>query len=133
MKQRKGRIAVCLAAGSVIAVAIVVVLGEWRGAVAQGIPYAGQDIAPVYEGWHDKPDGTIDLIFGYFNRNQEQELDIPVGLDNTFEPGGTDLGQPTHFYPRRNRFVFRVQVPKDFGKKELVWTLTSNGKKNTAY
>jgi hypothetical protein len=29
--------------------------------------------------------------------------------------------------------VFRITVPKDFGKKELVWTLVSNGKKNTAY
>ena len=31
------------------------------------------------------------------------------------EPGGPDQGQPTHFLPRRNRFVFRIRVPKDFG------------------
>src|SRR5262249_20293193 len=42
-------------------------------------------------------------------------------------------GQPTHFYPRRNRFIFKIRVPKDFGKKELVWTLKTNGKTNTAY
>ena len=29
--------------------------------------------------------------------------------------------------PRRNRFVFRVPVPADFGANEVVWTLTANG------
>jgi hypothetical protein len=29
--------------------------------------------------------------------------------------------------------VFRVRVPKDFGNRELVWTLTSNGKTEKAY
>jgi autonomous glycyl radical cofactor GrcA len=43
-------------------------------------------------------------------------------------PGGPDLGQPTHFLPRRNRFVFRVAVPKNFTEKdELIWTLTAHG------
>ena len=119
-------------AGAVVAL-IVVASGGSPGLAAQGIPASGQDVAPVYEGWHDNPDGTKDLIFGYFNRNQTQEVDVPVGLDNSLEPGGPDQGQPTHFFPRRNRFLFRVRVPKDFGKKEIVWTLTSNGKKNTAY
>jgi hypothetical protein len=49
------------------------------------------------------------------------------------EPGGPDLGQPAHFFPRRNRFVFTVHVPKDFGKKEIVWTLTSKGRTDKAY
>ena len=26
---------------------------------------------------------------------------MPIGADNTIEPGGPDQGQPTHFYPRR--------------------------------
>ena len=43
-------------------------------------------------------------------------------------PEGPDRGQPTNFFPRRNRFVFQVHVPKDFGTKELVWTLTSTGR-----
>jgi hypothetical protein len=72
-------------------------------------------------------------VFGYFNRNWEEEIDLPIGPDNTVEPGGADQGQPTHFFPRRNRFVFRVRVPKDFGKQELVWTLTSHGKTERAY
>ncbi len=40
---------------------------------------------------------------------------------------GGDLGQPTHFMPRRHKDVFRVRVPKDFGEKKLTWTLVSHG------
>jgi hypothetical protein len=29
--------------------------------------------------------------------------------------------------------VFRVRVPKDFGKKELVWTVTAHGKTERAH
>ena len=35
------------------------------------------------------------------------------------------MGQPTHFYPRRNPFLFTIDVPADFGDKEVVWTLNS--------
>jgi hypothetical protein len=73
------------------------------------------------------------MLFGYMNRNWEEELDIPIGANNSFSPGLPDQGQPTHFYPRRNRFVFKVKVPKDWGTKELVWTLTAYGKTEKAY
>jgi len=96
-------------------------------------PTTGLNIAPVYEGWEQNADGSFDLIFGYFNRNWNEWIDVPVGIANTVEPGGPDQGQPTHFLPRRNQFVFRVRVPKDFGDRELVWTLTSNGKTEKAY
>src|SRR5947209_8855227 len=89
---------------------------------------SGQNIVPVYEGWEKNPDGSFNVVFGYFNRNFEEEVDAPVGPDNNIEPGGTDQGQPTHFYPRRTRFLFRIRLPKDFGNKELVWTITSHGK-----
>jgi hypothetical protein len=124
------RLAITLAAASI---ALVLVVGLVPGLGAQGIPYKGADISPVYEGWRTLKDGSLELMFGYFNRNQEEELDIPLGPDNHIEPGGPDQGQPTHFYPRRNRFVFHIIVPKDFGKKELVWTLTGNGRTNTVY
>ncbi len=94
---------------------------------------SGQNIAPVYEGWEENPDGSFNLVFGHFNRNWEEEIDLPIGPNNHIEPGGPDQGQPTHFLPRRNRFLFRVRVPKDFGNKELVWTLTSHGKTERAY
>jgi len=93
----------------------------------------GQNIAPAYEGWEKNADGSFDLVFGYMNRNWEEVLDIPIGPDNTIEPGGPDQRQPTRFYPRRNRFTFRIRVPADFGNKELVWTLTSNGRTERAY
>ncbi len=67
------------------------------------------------------------------NTNWLQEFDIPVGPENSIEPGGPDQGQPTHFYPRRSPFLFTVKVPKDIGTKELIWTLTSNGKTEHAY
>src|SRR4029077_17609152 len=55
------------------------------------------------------------------------------GPDNAIEPGGPDRGQPTHFQPRRNRFMFRVRVPKDWGDKEMVWSLTTQGVARKAY
>jgi len=73
------------------------------------------------------------MIFGYMNKNWEEEIDVPIGAENQIMPGGPDQGQPTHFYPRRNRFVFKVRVPKDWGDKELVWTLTAHGKTMKAY
>jgi len=103
------------------------------GAALAQQPSTGSNIAPVYEGWEQNADGSYDLIFGYFNRNWNERIDVPAGAGNTIEPGGPDQGQPTHFLPRRNQFVFRVRVPKDFGNRELVWTLTSNGKTEKAY
>lgn len=93
----------------------------------------GLNIAPVFEGWERNTDGSFNLVFGYYNRNWDEEIDVPPGPNNNVEPGGPDQGQPTHFYPRRSRFMFRVRVPKDFGKKDVVWTLTTNGRTERAY
>ena len=94
---------------------------------AQQLSYTkGQNISPAYEGWEQGADGAKYFLFGYMNRNWEEEIDVPVGADNGFSAGGADQGQPTHFLPRRNRFVFRVKVPSTFTEKdELVWTLTT--------
>ena len=94
---------------------------------------AGQNVVPVFEGWERNADGSFNMVFGYMNRNYEEQVDIPVGPNNGIEPGGVDQNQPTHFYPRRQQFVFKVKVPKDWGKKDLVWTLTSRGKTEKAY
>ena len=93
----------------------------------------GQTLSPSYEGWMPNDDGSFTMYFGYMNSNWLQEFDIPIGPDNTIEPGGPDQGQPTHFYPRRSPFLFTLRVPKDFGTKELIWTLTANGKTARAY
>src|SRR5262249_22218327 len=112
---------------------------------AQSPSYSkGQNVAPAYEGWEQAPDGTKYFVFGYMNRNWEEEIDVPVGPDNGVSVGGNrgagpsgvdaDQGQPTHFLPRRNRFVFKVRVPGSFTEKdELVWTLTTHGKTEKAY
>lgn len=102
---------------------------------AQSLSYnSGQNVAPGYEGWEEDADGSKYFLFGYMNRNWEEELDVPVGAANSFAPGNPDQGQPTHFLPRRNRFVFRVKVPATFtAKDELVWTLTTNGVTEKAY
>ncbi len=93
----------------------------------------GQNISPAFEGWEKNTDGSFNIVFGYENRNWDEELDIPVGPENDIEPGGPDQGQPTHFLPRRNRFTFRVRVPADFGQTELIWTLTAHGVTEKAY
>jgi len=94
----------------------------------------GQPISAAYEGWEVDPDGSKYFIFGYMNKNWEEEMDVPVGPDNGFAPGPADRGQPTHFFPRRNRYVFRVPVPSQFTERdELIWTLTTHGRTSKAY
>jgi hypothetical protein len=105
------------------------------GAHAQSLSYnSGQNIAPSYEGWEEDADGTKYFVFGYHNRNWEEEIDIPAGPDNGFSPGPADRGQPTHFLPRRNRFIFRVKVPAGFTERdELIWTITAHGETEKAW
>jgi hypothetical protein len=94
---------------------------------------SGQVVSPAYEGWRANDDGSLTMVFGYMNQNWLEEFDIPIGPDNSIEPGGPDQGQPTHFYPRRNPFLFTIRVPKDLGDKELIWTIKTNGKTERAY
>lgn len=94
---------------------------------------SGQDIQPYFEGWIKNADGTFDMVFGYFNRNWKEEPIVPAGAQNSVEPGGPDKGQPTFFLPRRQGWVYRVRVPANFAKQQVVWTITAHGKTNTAY
>ncbi len=124
-----------------VAVAFAMVLGLSlsRAALAQvevdnNFKFSsGQDVQPAFEGWSRNPDGSFSLHFGYLNRNWIEELSIPVGPSNSIEPGGPDRGQPTFFYTRTQRNLFSVVVPKDWGKKEVVWTITANGKTQKAF
>ena len=93
----------------------------------------GQDVVPTFEGWLRNTDGSFTFVFGYFNRNFQEEPAIPAGPDNKLEPGAADQDQPTFFLPRRQSFVYRVSVPKDWGSKELVWSLTVHGRTEKAY
>src|SRR5260221_13682697 len=88
----------------------------------------GASLTGAYEGWFENPDGTRSFLVGYYNRNTVQELDVPIGPNNRIEPGGPDLGQPTHFLPGRRTGMFVVAVPKEFTKDQrFTWTLTANG------
>lgn len=118
---------------SLSVLAALVVLVAATEARAQIQYNRGQNIAPVFEGWERNPDGTFNMVFGYMNRNYQEMPHVPTGPDNSFEPGPADRGQPTSFYTRRQQFVFRVQVPADWGDKDLIWTLTSNGRTDQAF
>jgi autonomous glycyl radical cofactor GrcA len=117
----------------VLASLVVLLSCQVVGAQTRFTYSSGQSVSPAYEGWWPNGDGSFTLFFGYMNSNWLQEFDIPIGPDNNIEPGGPDQGQPTHFFPRRNPFLFTIRVPKEFGSKELVWTITANGKSERAY
>ena len=119
-----------------------------QGTQSQVMYLSGQAVQPTYEGYDRNPDGSHTMFFGYLNRNHEEQPHIPIGPDNFFSVlnAGETLGsqdgwqaspvndreQPTHFYARRQKFVFGVTVPEDFGERALVWTLRRGGETHTA-
>jgi hypothetical protein len=121
-----------VAPAAAVLVALFVAAGT-AGAQTRFSYSSGQPLEPAYEGWAKNPDGSYTMYFGYMNTNWQQEFDIPIGPDNHFEPGNPDMGQPTHFQPRRNPFLFTFTAPKDLGNKEIIWTLTANGQTRKAY
>ena len=100
-----------------------VVLSGQRIAIPEPRRGAGDSITGAFEGWYYNQDGSRSFLIGYYNRNGRQELDVPIGPNNRIEPGGPDMGQPTHFEPGRHYGVFGIVVPKDYGTKKLTWTL----------
>jgi hypothetical protein len=123
---------------AVAMLASVIAIGSWAtvgsGQAPQGNPQlpgaplggSGEAIFPAFEAWGPVKDGTNTILVGYFNRNKAA-LDIPVGPNNRLEPGGPDMGQPTHFLPGRHYGTFSIQTPKDFGNKKITWTIVANG------
>ena len=112
--------------------ALAVVLGAAAEVRAQADPQnflfsSGQAIQPFFDGWSHHPEGGFDMHFGYLNRNYVEDLHVPVGAANRMAPGEPDQGQPTYFYPRTNRRVFRVRVPADWGERRLEWQVTVDG------
>jgi len=92
----------------------------------------GAGVTGAYEGWYTAKDGSRWFVVGYYNRNSRQVLEVPVGPDNRIEPGGPDMGQPTHFLPGRQYGMFAVPVPKAFTENDrLTWTLVANGQSSS--
>jgi hypothetical protein len=100
------------------------------GVLAEPVVNSGGPIYAAFEGFGPLKDGRTALLLGYFNRNRTQHVDIPIGPDNSIEPGGPDYGQPTHFLTGRQHGMFAIVVPKDFGTKKLSWTINADGHKN---
>src|SRR5580704_11204737 len=109
--------------------ALALPIACWGQLPLPGEPFhnAGNSITGALEGWFPNPDGSFSILVGYYNRNLQQPIDVPIGPSNRIEPGGPDRGQPTHFVPGRQWGLFVVTVPKDFGKNKMTWTLTANG------
>ena len=125
----RGRSRIIGAAGAAAVLAVSLAFP----AAAQERWKRGQNVQPVFEGWERNDDGSFTMVFGYLNRNYEEQPIIPVGPHNRFEPGEADRGQPTHFYNRRQQFVFTVRVPADWeAERDLVWTVTHNGRTDRA-
>ena len=88
----------------------------------------GTSITAAYEGWFNNADGTHNFLIGYYNRNNTQAVDVPIGPNNRMEPNGPDLGQPTHFLPGRQTGVFLVTMPKEYtAAQRFTWSITVNG------
>lgn len=87
----------------------------------------GRTVTPAYEGWYENDDGTYSLSFGYFNRNTDEILEIPLGPDNMLEPSVFGQNQPTRFEEGRHWGTFVVRVPADFENQEVTWTLRMRG------
>jgi hypothetical protein len=96
---------------------------------------SGDVVGPMFNGWIKNEDNSVQMIFGFVNKNREEIIDIPLGPDNHIEPAQFDGGQPTHFpvYSRggfvgmQERGVFAVTVPAEMAGTEVVWTLTHAG------
>jgi len=116
-----------LLASSALVGATLPVNGQSGQLPMEPLHTSGQNVTAAYEGWFKNPDGSFSLLFGYFNRNLKEELDIPIGDNNRFGPGPADQGQPTHFLPRRQWGFFTVTVPQNFGTEKVTWTIVSNG------
>jgi hypothetical protein len=86
----------------------------------------GLGVSPVYEGWYEQ-DGVKYVLFGYYNRNLEEVVNVPVGPGNKVEPGPVDQAQPTRFFPGRHYGVFGVALPRDKQGTEVRWTLSAGG------
>jgi hypothetical protein len=117
-----------------LGIGLALVLGVSGTISAQDLPMApkrgaGDGVTGAFEGWFPNQDGSYTFLLGYYNRNKDEVVDVPLGPNNQIQPGGPDMGQPTHFLAGGRQWGnFTIKVPKDFGDKKLTWTLTSNGK-----
>jgi len=130
-----GGLALVLALGAAAPMAAQPISGQFPLAP---IPSHGDLVAPYFDGWWTNPDGTHTFSFGFFNRNREELVEIPVGENNFLTPAQFNGMQPETFpvvsyggfSGRRERGAFGVTVPADF-TGDVVWTIVHNGQTHT--
>ncbi len=68
-----------------VALGVVMLVLPATSSHAQSLSYSsGQNVSPAFEGWETDADGNSFFLFGYMNNNWEEELNVPVGPDNSF-------------------------------------------------
>lgn len=125
---------VLCAAGMMVACSVLLLGQTEPAAIPKPRKQFGASITGAFEGWFpsetDKDARTF--LVGYFNRNTQEELDVPIGPNNRIEPGGPDMGQPTHFLPGRRYGMFSIPVPRNFTPQDkYTWTIFANGQYTT--
>jgi hypothetical protein len=98
-----------------------------QATVAAPLPlgYSGEAVYPSFEGWGPIQNGQNYILIGYYNRNKDQTIDIPIGPNNHLDPGGPDMLQPrTSTGPSVG--VFTLPVPRL--RHQKVRTIVANGK-----
>ena len=119
---------------AVVLVAVALAVASAPNVAAQKLPLAllrgaDQGVWPAFEGWNDNQDGAHTLYFGYYNRNADEVIEIPLGENNFIEPAQFDGDQPTHFEPSRDWGVFGIRVPADYPpQNRIYWNLVVDGK-----
>ena len=115
---------------------VLCALGGFFVHVTAQVRYAtGQDVVPVFEGWERNADGSFNMVFGYMNRNYEEEVDVPVGPDDTaLEPGDVNQGQPSLTFMHAAAIRLLGSSPEGLGQEEYgLDVVTSHGKTEKAY
>jgi hypothetical protein len=128
-------------AAAALVVAAILIVGAGSSRPLQSAPQLpnepfrqfGTSITGAFEGWFANTDGSRIFLVGYLNRNNSEALDIPIGPNNHIDPGGPDMGQPTHFLPGRHWGIFAMTVPAEFTTPDqrLTWTIVANGQTTT--
>ena len=120
------RTAIVIASAAIVSSALPAA-AQYKPLPMEPLHETGQSVTPAFEGWWQNADGSYNLMFGYFNRNTKEIVEVPVGPNNKIEPGPVDQGQPAYFIPRRQWGVFTITVPKNTSPdQKFVWTLVAN-------
>jgi len=89
---------------------------------------SGLATIPVMEGWYPNEDGSVTITFGFSNRNEDDVVTVPLGVNNFIEPTRFNGMQPTHFDAGRHVGVFSVTLPAEMRGESVWWHLrTGNG------